>query len=412
MSKINLTPNASGTGVFTIASPNSNTNRTLNLPDESGTIVSENASGNVSVTGDITSNGNAVITTQSPQLGRRNLIINGAMQVAQRGTSSSVGSETFRADRFRAQLDGLGAFTLSQDTNAPDGFNFSSKLTCNTADASPAASDLLIAGFRFEGQDLQHLQYGTASAKKVTVSFWVKSNKTGTFVCSLLNILSSPLRKIVKSYTIDSADTWEYKTITIDGDTAYSISNSSNRTIDLTWWLGGGSNFSGTSTPSGWANNENAVTLTNQTVNLADAPNNYWQITGVQLEVGDVATPFEHRSYGEEVALCQRYFVKYYSVTGEVSAFSGSSFAWVSGLSYIPFTLTTRMRAIPTLTTSGSNVVRTYAPGTSYVQTSIAITSAGASVGVNTIELETTGTSVSGWVRHEGQTWLAFDSEL
>lgn len=308
MSKIALSSNASGTGVFTIESPDSDTDRTLTLPDVSGTVVSENASGNVDVTGDITSNGNAVITTQSPQLGRRNLIINGDMRVAQRGTSSSVGFETFMADRFRAQLEGLGAFTLSQDTNAPDGFNFSSKLTCNTADASPAASDLLIAGFRFEGQDLQHLQYGTASAKKVTVSFWVKSNKTGTFVCALLNVLSSPLRKIVKSYTIDSADTWEYKTITIDGDTAYSISNSSNRTIDLTWWLGGGSDFSGTSTPSGWADNDNAVTLTNQTVNLADAVNNYWQITGVQLEVGDVATPFEHRSYGEELTLCKRYF--------------------------------------------------------------------------------------------------------
>jgi len=278
-----------------------------------------------------------------PVEGRRNLIINGDMRVAQRGTSASVGSETFIADRFRTQIDGLGAFTLSQDTNAPDGFNFSSKLTCNTADASPAASDVLLAGFRLEGQDLQQLQYGTANAKQVTVSFWVKSNKTGTLVCTLFNALSSPLRKIVKTYTIDSADTWEYKTITIDGDTAYSISNSSDRTIDVTWWLGGGSTFSGTPTPSGWADNDNAVTLTNQTVNLADAVNNYWQITGVQLEVGDVATPFEHRSYGEELALCQRYYA-----TGQsVLTFNG-----VSGR-YVYKTIGRHnMRASPTVTGS------------------------------------------------------------
>jgi hypothetical protein len=389
MSKIALNSNASGTGVFTIASPNSDTDRTLTLPDEAGTVVS----------------------TSSPQLGRRNLIINGAMQVAQRATqvtgSTSTGYTT--CDRFVLVNTTLGAWTVDQSTDAPDGFGSSFKVTCTTADSSPAAGDRFLYQL-IEAQNLQQLAYGTSNAKNLTLSFWVKSNKTGT--ASVDALQNDNANKVfATTYTINSADTWEYKTISIPADTAGLINNDTGAGFQIDFWMNSGSNSTGGGVTSGWESFDNTK-RNSSNLGVGGTTSDYFAITGIQLEVGDVATPFEHRSYGEEVALCQRYFVKYSSVTGEVSPFYASSFAWVSGLSYIPFTLTTRMRAIPTLTTSGSNAVRTYAPGTSYVQTSISTTSGGASVGANIIELETSGTSVTGWVRFEGQSWLAFDSEL
>ena len=342
--------------------------------------------------------------------GRKNLVINGAMQVAQRGTSLAlVTYPAFVADRFRTQLAGLGAFTLSQSTDAPDGFYYSSKLLCTTADASPAASDLLLAGYYLEGQDLQHLQYGTSNAKQITLSFWVKSNKTGTFACNLFNASSTPYRKNVKSYTVDSADTWEYKTITFEGDTAYALANSTNRVLDVTFWMGAGSNWSGTATPDGWADNAQANQLTNQTDNLADAVNNYWQITGIQLEVGDTATDFEHRSYGEELALCQRYFIRYSNETGTTTSLAFPTFAWSGGSAYGNVFFPATMRAIPTFVQSGTNIFRVYINGGSYVQTGSSLGVAGTSCA----EIYTYGTSVSGFTRFEGTTaWCHFDAEL
>ncbi|MDA7701600.1 hypothetical protein N8864_04075 [Gammaproteobacteria bacterium] len=160
-------------------------------------------------------------------LGNRNLVINGAMQVAQRSTSlSGVTSGGYlTTDRFYTDLTSIGTYTVSQSTDAPSGFAHSLKYLCTTADASPASGDGFGLQYKIEGQDLQMLDYGTSEAKSFTVSFWVKSNKTGTGAFNIRNV--DQTRGINKSYIINSANTWEYKTITIDGDTAAGISNDS-----------------------------------------------------------------------------------------------------------------------------------------------------------------------------------------
>ena len=238
----------------------------------------------------------------------RNLIINGAMQVAARGTSTSgaTGSGYFSTDRWQIANSSLGTWTVSKSTTAPDGFSNSFKMDCTTADASPAAGDFLIFRQHVEAQNLQHLKFGTSSAQSLTLSFWVRSNKTGTYIAELLQPDASN-RHINKAYTISSADTWEYKTITFAGDTSGVINNDNGTGFQVNWWLGAGSDFTSGTLQTSWG----AVTSANRavgSVNLADSTSNEWYITGVQLELGETATPFEHRSYGDELARCQRYY--------------------------------------------------------------------------------------------------------
>ena len=249
----------------------------------------------------------ALIGSQS-SLSNRNLIINGAMQVAQRGTSETGATTSgyYTTDRWEFSIGTLGTWTVSQSTTAPDGFSNSYKLECTTADASPAVADNFIFKQKIEGQNLQHLKYGTASARPMTLSFWVRSSKTGTYVCELLAPDASN-RHINKSYTISSADTWEYKTITFAGDSSGVINNDNGIGLQVNWWLGSGSGFSSGTLQTSWgALDQTARAVGN--VNLADTIGNDWYITGVQLELGEQATPFEHRSYGDELARCQRYY--------------------------------------------------------------------------------------------------------
>ena len=269
----------------------------------------------------------------------KNLIINGAMQVAQRGTSETgVTTSGYKTtDRWQLQLSTLGTWTVSQSTTAPDGFSNSYKLECTTADASPATADNMAFKQRIEGQNLQHLKFGTSSAQSLTLSFWVRSNKTGTYIAELVQPDASN-RTINKAYTISSADTWEYKTITFAGDTSGVINNDNGDGLQVNWWLGSGSGFSSGTLQTSWgALDQTARAVGN--VNLADTIGNDWYITGVQLEVGEQATPFEHRSYGDELARCQRYFQK---IVGE--GFGG----YVSNIDYYaPLTYRTDMRATP-----------------------------------------------------------------
>ena len=257
------------------------------------------------------------LTTVRPQgmgfnTGRRNLIINGAMQVSQRATSvTGVTGDGYQAvDRWRTNSGSLGTFTLSQSTDAPDGFATSHKYDCTTADASPAAGDFLIFEQRIEAQDLQQLKYGTSSPNKVTLSFYVKSNKTGTYIAELALPDASNNSNNQQSYTINSANTWERKTLTYVGNTTDAINNDTGIGMNVFFWLGAGSTYSGgTLTQNTWANTSAANRAVGQ-VNLADSTSNEWLITGVQLELGENASDFEHRSFAEELALCQRYYYK------------------------------------------------------------------------------------------------------
>ncbi len=240
------------------------------------------------------------------QLGNRNLIINGAMQVAQRGTSVTgvTGNGYFICDRWYWDSNGSSATnSLEQSSDAPDGFAYSFKATATTAFASPASGDVRYLTYRFEGQDLQHLNFAKSTAKKVTVSFWVKTSVTGTAVLGIYQ--DDGALYYGKQYTVNAANTWEYKSVVVDLPTSGTvISNDNTSGLRIYFGLYSGTAYTSGSTET-WGN------ITNWFVgqdNFSANTNDTFQITGVQLEVGDTATPFEHRSYGEELARCQRYF--------------------------------------------------------------------------------------------------------
>ena len=298
--------------------------------------------------------GEAMLRAETPQeqfnligAGRRNLIINGAMQVAQRGTSvTGITSTGYRTvDRWRLALAVLGTWTQSQADDAPEGFSSSLKMLCTTADANPGTGDYAVIQYKLEGYDLQQLKYGTSSASDLTLSFWVKSNKTGVGSLEIINVDNS--RSIYLSYTVDFANTWEYKTVTISGDTISGPNNDNGTGLEIAWWLNSGSNFNSGSHTTSFAASSN-LRRNASNLGVGVAVNDYFQITGVQLEVGKVATPFEHRSYGEELAACQRYT---YVIGGSGVTTLGGGSMYTSTAVNIDISLPVQMRGVsPSLT--------------------------------------------------------------
>ena len=290
-----------------------------------------------------------VVAPQFLAGGRRNLIVNGAMQVAQRGTvatGGSTGTYYGGCDRWRMyQENTAAAYTLSKDTNSPNNFGSSLKVDITTADATVGATDRVDLIYRFEGNELQGIGKGTADAKQLTLSFWVSSPKTGVHTVDIYDWDNT--RQIGNTYTVNSANTWEYKTITFPADTIGALDDDTNASLQFHWWLMAGSNYTGgTFNSSAWASNTNANRVSPSQVNVMDSTSNNFYLTGVQLEVGSVATPFEHRSYGEELALCQRYYqerTNWYTPTYIVS--SSMVYARIADLSI-------NMRATPTITTT------------------------------------------------------------
>ena len=259
----------------------------------------------------------ALIGSQTA-LSNRNLIINGAMQVAQRGTSFSYAHDgttaAYNLDRFSLAIRGSGYSdefdcTITQVSDAPAGFSNSLKLTTGTAESAVGADEYYNLYQAVEAQNLQLLNYGTSSAKTTTLSFYVKSSITGTFGCSLYQ--GDDNRIINRTYTINSANTWERKTISIAADPTGVIDNDNTGGLWIYWSFGQGSDFDGGTTATDWT----GYTTTNffdssSTDSVVTTAGATWQITGVQFEVGDVATPFEHRSIGDELARCQRYYFR------------------------------------------------------------------------------------------------------
>jgi len=240
----------------------------------------------------------------------RNIIINGDMSIAQRGTSvSSYSSDSYTTvDRWKTRVNGQGVWTISQETDVPAGQGFSNSLKwdCTTADASPAATDFLIHEQKFEGQNLQYLKYGTSYAESLTVSFWVKSNKIGAYTIGFF--CAGNTKHIESSYTINNANTWEKKTVTFVGDTASALANDNTEEMKLWFWLGAGSNFSSGTHATTWSSYAQANVLVDNQVNLADSTDNEWYITGVQLEAGTTASDFEFLPVDVNLARCQRYY--------------------------------------------------------------------------------------------------------
>lgn len=283
--------------------------------------------------------------------GRRNLIINGAMQVAQRGTSATgLTTGGYRTvDRHYIQITSAGTWTVTQSTDTPtgEGFSKSLKYECTTANASLGAASSIRIQNKIEGQNLQSLAYGTSSAKSITVSFWVKSSKTGTYVFDLQNTDNS--RISCGTYTISSANTWEKKTITLAGDTSQGFDDDNNGSLTVSWWLAAGSNFTTGTQATVWEAQDNTNRAVALTVNLADTIGNTFYITGVQLELGNAASPFEHRSYGEEIILCYRYYQQI-SASDRIPV----TVAQASNVFSKNLLLFSPMRTQPSLSTSGA----------------------------------------------------------
>jgi len=234
----------------------------------------------------------------------RNLIINGAMVVAQRGTSfSNVTSSQYCLDRFSVDVGGGGAFNVTQDTSAPEGFEKSLKLEVNTADSSIAVGDAYRVTQAIEGQNIAQVDLGASTAKPMALSFYVKSSVTGTYGVGLAN--SAETENFVAEYTISSANTWEKKTINIPVRTSGTWLTTNGIGIGVRFDLGSGTNYNGTA--GQWQTTSSKVYRTSSCVNLIATGSATWFITGVQLEVGQNPTTFEHEPFQKTFEKCLRY---------------------------------------------------------------------------------------------------------
>jgi hypothetical protein len=285
--------------------------------------------------------------------GQRNLIINGAKVIDQRNAGASVsGDGQFPVDRWKASKVGAGAFSMQQSSTAPSGFNHSVVCTVTTADTSIAASDEYSYRHFVEAFNFSHANWGTSSAYSVTLSFWVRSSVTGTYAVGFRNHVGN--RTNPSTYTISSANTWEYKTITVAGDTTGTWEGASNSTgVGVIFSLGAGSNFQGTANTWNASGTWSTASAT-QWISNSGAT---FYITGVQLEVGDTATTFEHRSFGDELIRCQRYYQQF-DYTAEYGSILIPTINSSTGQVRGTFTFITEMRAAPTFTSNGAGNFR------------------------------------------------------
>ena len=308
-------------------------------------ILGENGNSPVNFTQGINMSGIVTATSFVPsqgQLSNRNKVINGAMTVSQRATSFT--SDGYILDRFKRSQSSDGAFTVTQSTTSPDGFAKSLKVDVTTADTSLAAGQYAQIIQKIEAQNLQDLAYGTSSAKNIVVSFYVRSNKTGNYSFNIQQQDNSS-KQVTLNYTINSANTWERKTFSIAGDTSGVINDDNGSGFQISWGLAYGSTYTSGSARPAWTAYADADFGAGQAINLLDSTSNEWYLTGVQLEVGPVATPFEHRIFGDELSRCQRYFYK-----PDLNTFLTPAYQYYRTAKMAVVEFPTTMRATPTCT--------------------------------------------------------------
>jgi hypothetical protein len=291
------------------------------------------------------------------------LIINGDMAVAQRATSvtgvgdGDTGYNSLDRWRFSEGGDNSTVFTMSQDTDVPTGQGFANslKMDVTTADASPGSSDAMFLQQRFEGQDLQLLKKGTSSAEKITVSFWVKSSKTGTHILEVQD--SDNTRNCSQSYTVSSADTWEKKVVVFPADTTGALDDDNANSFEVNWWLLAGTDFTSGTLATSFASRTNANRAVGQ-VNIGDNTSNNFYMTGCQMEIGEFSSttlpPFQHESFGNNLKRCMRYYQNSYKKGNALTSTSSNNSvivtSWNDGNCPFPNMFPVPMRDAPTVT--------------------------------------------------------------
>ena len=339
----------------------------------------------------------------------RNRIINGAMVIDQRnaGASQSIasGGATYTLDRFRVSNQTDGALTSQQTTTAPTGFSNSQKITITTADSSLAIGQFLYLGQWVEGFNFADCGWGTANAKTVTLSFWVRSSLTGTFGGSLTN--ENVDRSYPFTYTISSVDTWTQISVTVAGDTTGTWVGAANGIgVRVFFGLGVASNVSGTA--GSWSGN--AYYSATGATSVVGTNGATFFLTGVQLEVGSTATSFDYRPYGTELQLCQRYYFRNSTTNAYTAYLQGSADSTTSV--FLSGGLPTSMRANPTFAQSGMDLYGQPSGGVSIGAitnrsnqntASILIATTGASTGTGYRLESSSGSGLNGYVEYSAE---------
>ena len=298
--------------------------------------------------------------------GRKNIITNGAMQAAQRSTSvagigATDGAAYHTVDRFNVSVNGLadgsnsgGRFTMSQDSDSPDGFANSLKFDCTTAQTTLDADDFIWFQTRIEGQDLQRFAKGTSSAKNFTLSFYVKANSARTMVAELFD--ADNTRAVSRTFT--TTTDWSRIEIDFGADTTGAFGDDNALSLYCAIWLAAGSTYSGGTLQTSWVSSTAANRAAGSS-NFLSSTDNTLFITGMQLEVGSVATEFEHRSFGEELALCQRYYHTTDHIAGSTAHAAHILGVFTTIRGFFGIDVPVAMRATPSVSMAGSIVLRT-----------------------------------------------------
>ena len=332
-----------------------------------------------SITDDAVTSGkiaSGVVPTLRPNA--KPLIINGDMAVAQRDTSvTGITGDGYKlCDRWYEYLSSLGTYTFTQEAQSIHnpaggaGFRQAFRIDCTTADASPSASDEFWFGMKFEGQDLQLIKKGSSNAEKLTLAFWVKSNKTGTGQVNFRDTDNG--RMCSGTYTISSADTWEHKIINIAADTSGAFTDDYAESLQIQWYLDSGSNYEGGAAPTAWEADSATDRNASGTLNIGDNTANDWSITGVQLEVGEYTSstlpPFQHETYSDSLTRCHRYYEELANQTYSM-VFS----CYAVGTAYLQDSYRAIKRTTPTITFTATGVggLRAYAGGSEKTLTNV-----------------------------------------